>query len=102
MPEEMEKAKTNSIISSYKIKQIISKIRQLFKYDMTLKEVILKNPNILFKEADNKTIELKYIRFEDAEKKLWVKKTEIIYENSYNYENTTIVEYKDWNDILEL
>lgn len=40
----------NSIISSYKIRQIIGKVRQIFKYDLMLKKIVAVHPKILFNE----------------------------------------------------
>lgn len=91
----------NSIISSYKIRQIIGKVRQIFKYDLMLKKLIVVHPKILFNEDEKGNIVLQYILFSNYYDKLEITSTKICFKED-GKETKVVIEYNDWDDILAL
>ena len=83
-----------------KIKTIIQKVRDMYKYDPDKKEVVAHKASVEFKETKNGDIALHSITFSWYDN-IYVYDTGIIY--SPDHKNARkILEYKDWDELINM
>lgn len=83
-----------------KVKQIIKKVRNIYKYDETYRKIIERKANVNLSEDDNGNIQLKSISFSWYDEIL-VSKSGIIFKPSYG-ENKIILKYSSFEELLEM
>ena len=82
------------------IKQIIAKVRQIYKYDETYKEIVSRNPSIHLSETRDGEIQLDSIRFSWYDSML-ISKSGIWYTPSYG-DTKAILKYRSFEEFLKL
>lgn len=82
-------------------KEIIAKVRDMYKYDSEYKEILKNRPEIKLKETKNGEFELNSIHFTDGYSSIYIGSKSIWFD-PYRGENKTLVTYSNLEELLKI
>lgn len=83
-----------------KIKEIIAKVRMMYKYDNRFKDIVKMKPSICLEETDSGDLVLRSIDWSWYDS-LYVYPTGITYSPEHG-NSKELITYNNWNELLEL
>ena len=83
-----------------KVKTIIRKVRNIYKHDPDKKDIVARKAYVNFRETEDGEVELSSIEF-NWYGGIYVYKNKIVY-NPVCGDRKVILEYKDWDELINL